>query len=143
MSTLDKIHAQIDSLKRATETELRRFYVAKCTAVILDARLFVRNVGQFQDDRGNVFKAGITGQADVWGWLFRDDGTWPMPLEIELKNVRTKESDGQRAWKAYCDSNGVPHLKLRAKKGETPRQVVDRWIEETERWLIGLRRLAA
>jgi hypothetical protein len=141
MNTLDKIHAQLDSLKRATETELRRFYVAKCTAAIPDTRLFIRNVGQFQDERGNVFKAGITGQADVWGWLFRTPH--PMPLEIELKNVRTKETDEQRAWKAYCDSNGVPHLKLRAKKNETPRQVVDRWVVLTGDWLVAVRERAA
>ncbi len=130
----------LDELKRATETELRRFYVAECTERFLDARLFIRNVGQFQDERGNVFKAGITGQADVWGWLYRPPH--PMPLEIELKNVRTPERPGQKAWKAYCDSNRVPHLKLRAKKGETPRQVIDRWVAETGRWLVLLRGLA-
>lgn len=136
--TIDKINAQLDSLKRATETELRRFYVAKCTAIILDARLFIRNVGQFQDDLGNVFKAGIKGQADVWGHLYRDP--WPMPLEIECKNVRTRVTPEQIAWEAYCTRRKVPYLKLRAKKNETPRQVVDRWIEETGDWLGGLER---
>ena len=103
MSTsLDKIHAQLDSLVRATENELRRFYVAKCTVIILNARLFIRNVGQFQDERGNVFKAGIKGQADVWGWIFRTRGPWPIPFEIECKNVRTKETDEQRALVAWC-----------------------------------------
>lgn len=135
-STLDKIHAQLDSLVRATETELRRFYVAKCTYFFPEARLFIRNVGQFQDELGNIFKAGIKGQADVWGHLYRDP--WPMPLEIECKNVRTKITPEQIAWEAYCTSRKVPYLKLRAKKNQTPRQIVDEWTQLTGVWFVGL-----
>jgi hypothetical protein len=126
---------ELEKLTRATETELRRFYVAECTARFEDARLFIRNVGVIEFE-GRVFRSGITGQADVWGWFFIKP--WPKPLEIECKNVRTKETDEQRAWAAYCISKNVPYLKLRARKGETPKQIVDRWSAETGIWLAGL-----
>jgi hypothetical protein len=132
---------QLEDLKSASEVELRRFYVAECTKQLLTTRLFIRNVGTIEFE-GRVFKSGITGMADVWGWfspvILRTP--FPIPLEIELKNVRTRETKEQRAWAAYCVRRGVPYLKLRAKKKETPRQVVDRWVEETGDWLGELAR---
>jgi len=123
---------KLEELTHATEVELRRFYVAECTARFINVRLFIRNVGVIEFE-GRVFRSGIAGQADVWGWVYVDP--WPIPIEIECKNVRTKETDEQRAWQAYCQSKRVPYLKLRAKKNETPKQIVDRWTEETGRWI--------
>lgn len=140
LSSLEKINRVLDGAARMTETELRRFYVAKCTATILDTRLFIRNVGKFDLGERGWIVSGIAGQADVYGWLYRKP--WPVPLEIECKNVRTRETDEQRAWKAYCDMQNVSHLELRAKKNETPRQVIDRWISVTDEWLDSLRRRA-
>ncbi len=137
VSNIDQIDAQLDSLRRATETELRKFYVAKCTALFPEARLFIRNVGAIEVE-GRVFRSGITGQADVWGHLYRDP--WPMPLEIELKNVRTRVTPEQIAWEAYCTSRSVPYLKLRAKKNETPRQIIDRWVDLTSVWFSQLQK---
>lgn len=126
----------LDRLKKATEIELRRFYVAACTKKFLDVRLFIRNVAKMQiEDR--FIRAGIKGQADVWGHLFRDP--YPMPLEIELKNVNTSDTDEQKAWRAYCEERRVPYLYMRAKKGDTPAQVIAEWIRETDDWLKYLR----
>lgn len=124
------------SLTKASETELRRFYVAACTERFADVRLFIRNVGRVELD-GRTFKAGIAGQADCYGFLFREP--YPMPLEIELKNVKTKHTDEQKAWQAYCVSKKVPYLLLRAANGETPEQVIHRWVRVTDGWLKGLR----
>lgn len=126
----------LSDLKSASEVELRRFYVAACTERFPDVRMFIRNVGTIEFE-GRIFKSGIKGQADAWGWLFRQP--YPMPLEIELKNVKTKHTDGQKAWAAYCVSRKIPHLLLRAQKDETPEQVIRRWVRVTDAWIGGLR----
>jgi hypothetical protein len=128
--------SQLDHLKRATETELRRFYVAACTEKFLDVRLFIRNVAMMEIEDRHI-RAGIKGQADVWGHLFR--APYPMPLEIELKNVNTHDSDEQLAWRAYCEKRKVPYLYMRAKKGDTPAQVIADWVVLTGVWLEGLK----
>jgi hypothetical protein len=33
---------------------------------------------------------------------------------------------------------GVPYLKLRAKKNETPKEIITRWVNETSIWLGGI-----
>ena len=129
----------LERLVNLTETELRRFYVGACTERFSDVRLFIRNVGVIEVD-GRVFKSGVEGQADVWGYLYRKP--YPMPLEIELKNVRTPERNAQKLWEAYCVANRISFLKLRAKKTETPAGVIDRWVNETATWIDTLRRLA-
>jgi hypothetical protein len=124
-------------LPKATETELRPFYVAWCTELISDARFLIRNVGNVETE-GRHFKAGIKGQADVYGWLFRKP--YPLEFEIELKNVKTKQSDQQKAWAAFCMHFGIPYILLRANEGETPFRIVERWAKETSVWIEELRR---
>lgn len=126
----------LSTLKKATETELRRFYVAACTEKFLDVRLFIRNVMTMEIEDRHV-RAGIKGQADCWGHLFRDP--YPMPLEIELKNVNTPDTPGQKKWRAYCEERRVPYLYMRAKKGDTPAQVIADWVRQTDDWLQYLR----
>jgi hypothetical protein len=128
--------SQLEHLKKATETELRRFYVAACTKKFLDVRLFIRNVMTMEIEDRHVH-AGIKGQADVWGHLFRDP--YPMPLEIELKNVNTRDTDQQKKWRAYCERNRVPYLYMRAQKNDTPVQVIADWVRQTDDWLKYLR----
>jgi hypothetical protein len=128
----------LEDLTHATETELRRFYVAACTEKFLDTRMFIRNTGVIEFE-GRAFKAGIKGQSDVWGWLYRPP--YPMPLEIELKNVLTPVTPEQKVWAAYCKVKTVPYLQLRAEKGKTPKQVIDAWVIETGFWLEKLRRM--
>jgi len=129
--------SELDHLKKATETELRRFYTAECTKRFADiSRFFIRNIITTQIGEDWV-RAGIGGQADVWGHLFRKP--YPMEFEIELKNVKTPDRDDQIKWRAYCDQRGVPYLYLRAKAGETPKQIIDTWATATGVWLEGLK----
>lgn len=124
-------------LKKATETELRPYFVAWCTETITDARFLIRNVGNVETE-GRHFKAGVRGQSDVYGWLFRDP--YPMEFEIELKNVKTKQSDEQKAWAAFCTKFKIPYILLRANEGETPYRIVEQWARETWEWMKELRK---
>jgi hypothetical protein len=124
-------------LKKATETEMRPYFVAWCTETITDARFLVRNVGVIETE-GRHFRAGVKGQADVYGWLFRDP--YPMEFEIELKNVRTVQNKYQKAWAAYCAKFKIPYILLRALEGESPYRVVERWARETSEWMKELRK---
>lgn len=116
------------------ENELRRHYVAAMTKARLDARLYIRNVGKFELSTGGRFHAGVAGQADVWGWVrTRKNGfDRPVPVEIELKNLRTPHSDAQKNWAECCATWGVPFLLLRAERLETPDGTIERWVRETE-----------
>ena len=125
-------------LPKATENEMRPFFVAWCTEEITGARFLIRNVGNIQVEEGRHFKSGVRGQCDVYGWLFRDP--YPMEFEIELKNVKTVQSAGQKAWAAYCIKFKIPYRLLRAREGETPYRVVERWANETSMWMAELRK---
>lgn len=97
-------------------------------------RLFRRNildktVKDFYTARPFQAKAGIKGQADVYGFIssFR-----AVPLEIEFKGERTPTSDEQKNWKNFCDNWGIPHFTFRARVGETSPETVTRWTEELD-----------
>ena len=100
------------------ESELRRALVGRCR----DVRLFVRNVGVFRLDGGRVFRAGIKGQADVFG--FTRDGR---AIEIEIKTKRGKLSPEQIAWRDFCLAWNVIYLLLEAHDDADP---IDRWCAE-------------
>lgn len=91
-----------------------------------ELRLFRRNVVVAQRGGRNV-RAGIAGQSDLYAYV-----RGGRCLEIELKGLRTPVSPEQRAWAAWCESWGVPHLLLRAAKGETTEQTVERWCDELQ-----------
>lgn len=118
-----------------TETEIRRFYVARCTAKFRDVRMFIRNVGAIEVD-GRVFRAGIKGQSDIYGYVLRQP--FAIPFEVECKNVRTPESAAQTTWAAFCKQWNIPRLTIRAIRGESPEEVLDRWVSETENFFIGI-----
>lgn len=117
------------------ETDLRRLYVARCTAKFRDVRMFIRNVGAIEVD-GRVFKAGIKGQSDIYGYLLREP--FSVPFEVECKNVKTPETPAQTTWANFCSLWRVPRLQVRANRGETPDQIVDRWAAETESFFRGI-----
>jgi hypothetical protein len=121
----------------AAMREWDSFYVAWCTEEITNTRFLIRNVGNIATENRH-FKAGIRGQCDVYGWLFRDP--YPMEFEIELKNVKTPQNDAQKAWAAYCVFFKIPYVLLRAKKGETPYRIVERWVKETKEWIEELKK---
>jgi len=70
---------------------------------------------------------GTPGQCDLWGVWY---GT--VHIEIELKSVNGKLSSEQKAWKAFCLQNGIPHLVLQAWTAESIEQTVERWCKKIE-----------
>ena len=108
-----------------SETEYIKTYMASCATALPDLRLFRRNVGAIQM-QGRVFRAGLPGQADMYGY---ERGTG-RAIEIEAK-LRSKLSPDQERWRDWCQSWGVLWLLLAASKGETQGQTVTRWVAET------------
>ena len=109
-------------------------------------RFFIRNVGAIEVD-GRMFRTGIKGQSDVYGYVRGSDGSsnvadiprFAIPFEVELKNVRTRETEEQTAWAMFCQQWGIPRLMLRALRGETPEKILSRWTSETGVFLHALK----
>lgn len=90
-------------------------------------RLFRRNVVAVRIENRTV-RAGIKGQCDLYG-LMRGGGH----IEVELKGVGKPLRPEQEDWQTWCLEWEVPHVVLRALKGETVEQTVERWLSELER----------
>ena len=108
-----------------SETEYIKIYMASMSTACPDLRLFRRNVGAIQM-HGRVFRAGLPGQADMYGY---ERGTG-RAIEIEAK-LKSRLSPDQEHWRDWCQSWGVRWLLLAASKGETQGQTVARWVTET------------
>lgn len=109
-----------------TETDLLHLLFRRAPAELPDARLFRRNVGRFKTFGGErVVHVGIEGQSDVYA-IVRGGHL----VEIETKARRGRMSDEQRAWQSFCVAWGVPHVVLRERRGATPDEAVQEWIEE-------------
>lgn len=107
-----------------------------------------RTVKDVHTNRIFQVKAGVVGQADIYGFVKKDipgewvscgADLWPreaqirtIPVEIECKGARTRVSDEQKAWRAFCLSWGIPHLELRAQADETEAMTVTRWCVELD-----------
>jgi len=89
-----------------------------------DLRLFRRNVIAVRVEERTVH-AGIAGQADLYGYV-----RGGRVLEIELKGVGRPLNPKQKLWQAWCLEWSVPHVVLRAERGETAEETVERWIGE-------------
>jgi hypothetical protein len=74
---------------------------------------------------GHVVQYGIAGQCDLYG-LVRGGHH----IECELKSARGVLNPEQESWMNWCIAWGVPHLVLKAVKGESIDQTVSRWCEE-------------
>lgn len=72
-----------------------------------------------------VLRAGIRGQADLYGYIRGGRG-----IEIELKGAKTSVSPAQLAWERFCREWEVLYLRLRAGSGELPGVTVARWVSE-------------
>lgn len=103
--------------------------------------MFVRNVGAIEVD-GRVFRAGIKGQSDIYGFVMAGgrDSPFAIPFEVECKNVKTPETPHQSTWAQFCKTWGIPRLVVRAMRGETPDVTLDRWVRETDAFLIDISR---
>ncbi len=109
-----------------TETDLLRLLFMHAPAELPDARLFRRNVGRFRTFGGErVVHVGIEGQADVYAIL-----RGGRIVEIETKARRGRLSPAQEAWRDFCAGWGIPHVVLRERRGATPDETVQEWIEE-------------
>lgn len=111
------------------ESTLQAALLLAAPAHLPALRLFRRNViatrVRDREGRERTVRAGIAGQADLYA-LVRGG----VHLEIELKNVGETLNPNQRIWRDWCVEWGIPHIVLTAKKGETTKETVERWLSE-------------
>jgi hypothetical protein len=123
------------------ETDLVKLFVARVPHVLPDCRAFERTIIDavvillhhfflwLKTRAGEPIKtrlrSGVAGQSDVW--ILVKGGRH---IEVEAKAARGVMREAQERWKEFCGVWGVDHLIVRAKKGETPEETVDRWVEE-------------
>lgn len=110
------------------ETEMLMKFIADVPSHMPHVRVFRRNIINAEVARGGRsfrLKAGIKGQCDAYAYV--DGGR---VVEIETKAAKGRMLDEQRAWRAFCLERRIPHLVLRALRGEHPAATVDRWIAE-------------
>lgn len=114
-----------------TETELMRRFMPLMT--LPNVRVFRRNVGAIETNHGGVFRAGIPGQCDVYGFV-----RGGYAFEVEFKAAGGRLSEPQIRWRLFCESWGIPWLLLQAKRGETCEQTLSRWDSEFREFSFGI-----
>lgn len=97
--------------------------------------------------------AGIVGQSDVYGFVKRSMPIYGVGdkvvgwtaskgpacvVEIEFKAANTPVSEEQENWRNFCKEWGVPHLELRAARGEEPNDTIARWTRLLDQLVDGL-----
>ncbi len=110
------------------ETDLLALFIRRAPAVCPTVRVFRRNIIRRKvviEGREVMLVNGIPGQGDAEA-IVRGG----RHIEIETKAAKGRMRDRQEAWRAWCVSWGVPHLVLRAGKGEEPTATVERWCNE-------------
>lgn len=129
------------------ETEYRRRYLAACSRALPDLRLFNRNVGFFKTPGGGGFRAGIKGQADIYGFFRLRRGPFidgvqtriTIPIEVELKKFGQSLKPEQEAWRNWCQEWEVPYLLLEEKsKTAIPSDTIGEWVNQTREYLATL-----
>jgi hypothetical protein len=117
-------------------------------------RLFRRNiidktVQDIHTSRIHQVKAGIVGQADVYGYVksgnkvVNSDGRityteHAIPLEIEFKAAGGKLSAEQLHWEEWCKQWGIVHTRMVAQATETDLQLILRWTSELNKLVDSL-----
>lgn len=110
------------------ETDLVKLWVARVPFVIPNTRVFIRTIIDRVvqiDGRDVRLRANEPGQGDVWALV-----KGGRHIEIEAKAARGKMREAQERWQEFCAAWGVDHLVIRARKGETPNETIERWCEE-------------
>jgi len=108
----------------ALEAALQSRLLLEAPKQIPTLRLFRRQVMAGRID-GRFMRAGIKGQADVYGFF-----KGGIAIELELKAERGAARDDQVAWRNFCTMWSIMHLQLRALPREEPEATVKRWIDE-------------
>jgi hypothetical protein len=121
------------------ETDLLHAFCAAAVQRDPSLRLFRRNVMTGKTAGGQYVRAGIKGQADIYGFL---RGSPAVPIEIELKAATGRTSEEQKRWGAFCNTWGVVYLLLAAERGENPNETIERWIATLSTTLQPLRKTA-
>ncbi len=107
-------------------------------------RLFRRNiidktVQDIHTSRIHQVKAGIVGQADVYGYVKCNTvSQHAIPLEIEFKAAGGKLSDEQLHWEEWCKQWGIVHTRMVAQATETDLQLILRWTSELNKLVDSL-----
>lgn len=123
------------------ETDLVKLFVARVPFVLPNCRAFERTIidavvimlhhfmqwlgRRTGDPIKTRLRSGVAGQGDAW--VLVKGGRH---IEVEAKAARGVMRDAQGRWKEFCDAGWCDHLIVRARKGETPEQTVERWVEE-------------
>lgn len=115
------------------ETDLLHRFIERVPHALPYVRVFRRNVLNVQTIQGFRARNGTKGQADAYALVLGG-----RHVEIETKAARGVMADAQIAWRAFCDTFRVPHLVLRARKGEPADATVARWIDELREMIVSV-----
>lgn len=108
------------------ETDLLHHFILRAPLEIPALwRVERRNIINVATVHGARVRNGIKGQADAFA-LTRGG----LHIELETKAARGVLAEAQERWRDACQAAGIPHLVLRARRGETPGETVTRWIDE-------------
>lgn len=109
-----------------TETDLLFLFLSEVPKRLPTVRAFRRAIFRRQEMADGYFmSAGIPGQCDVYAYV-----KGGRVIEIELKAAKGRMREAQARWRTLCQEWGVPHLVLRAGKGEAAEATVVRWVSE-------------
>jgi len=109
------------------ESEYMRKLLVRASVEIPDLRLFRRNVGALKVSERRMFRAGIPGQCDLYGYV---RGTGRV-IEVEIKNVRGRLTRDQVHWRDWCCAWGVPWVLCEVSLLDpSPDATVTRWIRQ-------------
>jgi hypothetical protein len=109
------------------ETDLLHLFIQRTPIAIPTVRVFRRNIiNRVVEEHGRKFQLrnGIKGQADAYALV-----TGGLHIEIETKSA-TGMREAQKRWRSFCEERRIPHLVLRAHRGESSTDTVTRWIDE-------------
>ncbi len=109
------------------ETDLLHLFIERVPFALRDVRVFRRNIINVETVHGFRARNGIKGQSDAYA-LVRGGRV----VELETKAARGVMRKAQIAWREWCLIWEIPHLVLRAEKGELPSDTVVRWIAKLE-----------
>ena len=111
-----------------SEHDLLALFIREAPKALPNLRVFRRNIINrvvMIEGRKVHLVNGIPGQGDAYALL-----KGGRHVEIETKAARGTMRAGQERWRGFCAAWQIPHLTLKARKGETAAVTVDRWIEE-------------